>query len=198
MIRIENLKSGILEIPELEIPEGLTVLYGDNGAGKTTLLKLAAGILLPGQGSILINGKTPRDLRVGYVSEFPDRHLIFSRVRDELSSPLWFMHKTPEETKLALKEVAEKFSITHLLERDTRTLSGGEKILVGTAAAIINSPELLVLDEPDSHLDPKTRDELLTLIRAAGIPHTLWSSHAGKLQAAADNQVQLIRGRVKA
>lgn len=197
MIRIEDLKTGILEIPFLEVPKGLTILSGDNGAGKTTLLKLSAGVLLPKQGTILINGKTPRNTEVGYVSEFPDRHLLFSRVRDEISSPLLFMHKSPDEIQDALNEVAEKFLITHLLDRSTRTLSGGEKILVGTAAAIISSPELLVLDEPDSHLDPKTRDELLMLITSAKIPHILWSSHSGRLHDAADTHIRLNCGRVE-
>ena len=197
MITITDLRCGILTIPSLEIPEGITAVTGDNGAGKTTLLRTAVGMPLPESGTVTIDGAAPRDCEVGYVSEFPDRHLIFSVVRDEIASPLRFARRSQEEIGAAVPAAAETFGITHLLNRECRTLSGGEKILVGVATALAARPVLLVLDEPDSHLDPETAGELFRQIRNSGCPHVLWSTHSRSIQEQADRTVFLADGRVE-
>ena len=197
MITIADLRCGILTIPFLTIPEGITAVTGDNEAGKTTLLRTAAGMNLPESGTVTIDGAEPRDCEVGYVSEFPDRHLIFSVVRDEIISPLRFAHRKQEEIDAAVTAAAETFGITHLLNRECRTLSGGEKILVGVATALVAHPVLLVLDEPDSHLDPETVEELFQKIRNSGCPHVLWSTHSRRIQEQADRTFFLAGGRAE-
>ena len=177
MIEVTALRHGVLDIPHREIQAGLTFLRGKNGSGKTTFLNLAAGLILPDAGSITIDGKLPREIQVGYVSEFPARNMLFSRVEDEIAATLRFAGKSPAEIRRGTVETAELFGITHLLPRDCRTLSGGEKVLTACAAAAVNRPLLAVLDEPDSHLDAETAAELADAFKACGIPFILWASH---------------------
>ncbi|MDV0440861.1 ABC transporter ATP-binding protein [Methanorbis furvi] len=196
MISFEEIRSGILEIPELSLAPGITAVVGDNGAGKTTFLRICAGLSLPKTGTVSIDGKNPRECEVGYVSEFPDRHMIFSVVRDEIASPLRFAGKSSDEIFESVLAVAEILNITHLLNRECKTLSGGEKMLIGVATALVAKPVLLVMDEPDSHLDPQTSAELFTIIRESDCPHVLWSTHAKKIIQRADQTLELVQGRV--
>lgn len=177
MIEVTSLRHGVLSISSLQIPEGLTFIRGKNGSGKTTFLNLAAGLILPAEGSITIDGKPPREVSVGYVSEFPARNMLFSRVADEIGSPLRFARLSPEEIRCETEAAAERFGISHLLSRDCRTLSGGEKVLTACAAASVGNPLAVVLDEPDSHLDAETAQELAATFRDSGIPYILWASH---------------------
>lgn len=196
MIRVDNLIRGVLDIPELVLPTGITAVAGDNGAGKTTFLRICAGLILPDAGDVTIDGVSPRVCEVGYVSEFPDRHLIFSRVRDEIASPLRFSHQRPDVIAAAVAEISRSIGIEDLLDRSCRTLSGGEKMLVGLATALAAGPSLLILDEPDSHLDPQTAEEVVQLVRRSGCPHVLWSTHSRGIQASADRVLLLASGKV--
>jgi len=191
LIQIDDLRHGVLDIPSLVILPGLTVVSGKNGAGKTTLLKICSGLILPTMGSVSIDGLSPRLQNVDYVSEFPDRHLLFPIVYDEISSPLRFAGIPQAEIEEKVLKTAEGAGITHLLKRECRTLSGGEKMLVGITAAIIHDPVLLVLDEPDSHLDPETVEDLLSFISSRNISYVMWSSHSTALRRKADFEVRL-------
>jgi len=191
LIEITDLCHGVLDIPSLLIPAGLTVISGKNGAGKTTLLKICSGITLPDHGSVRIDGLAPRAQNVGYVSEFPDRHLLFPVVYDEIASSLRFAGIPQPVIEENVLKTAEEAGITHLLKRECRTLSGGEKILVGVLTAIIDEPVLLVLDEPDSHLDRETIEELRLFISSKKIPYVMWSSHTKMLRDTADFEVML-------
>lgn len=153
MITLDSIKSGILNIPELEIPEGATAIIGPNGSGKTTLLRLIAGIDLPTAGRILIDNNSPRTLNLGWVDEYPDRSLLFSRVYDEIASPSMFQKLPQKEIDKKVRESVRILGIPSLIHRDIRTLSGGEQALVSLATAMGNHPEILVLDEFDAHLD---------------------------------------------
>ncbi|HZD44243.1 MAG TPA: ATP-binding cassette domain-containing protein, partial [Methanomicrobiales archaeon] len=90
MITLTDIQHRILEIPRLEIGNGLTALIGPNGSGKTTLLEICAGMTLPERGSIRLDGLSPRECTVGWVGEYPDRNMLFDRVYDEIASPLRF------------------------------------------------------------------------------------------------------------
>ncbi|MDO5844376.1 MAG: energy-coupling factor ABC transporter ATP-binding protein [Methanocorpusculum sp.] len=191
LIEIKNLKHGVLDISSLEIPAGITAISGKNGSGKTTLLKICSGLVLSKNGSVLIDGKTPRETDIGYVSEFPNRHLLFSILFDEIASPLRFEKKPVEEIKKQVREVAELFGISHLLKRECTTLSGGEKILAGICSAVVMHPQVLVLDEPDSHLDFETTQEIFEKISVCKIPYVLWSTHSDFVKSSADTEVRL-------
>ncbi len=191
MIQIDDLRHGVLSVSSLSVPPGFTVVSGKNGAGKTTLLKICSGLILSALGSVSIDGLSPRLQNVGYVSEFPDRHLLFPVVYDEIASSLRFAGLPQAEIEENVLKTAEEAGIIHFLKRECRTLSGGEKMLVGITAAIVHDPVLLVLDEPDSHLDPQTVEDLRSFIASKHIPYVMWSSHSMALRREADFEVRL-------
>lgn len=174
MIELNDLVYRDLEITELKIPEGFCAVFGPNGSGKSTLLQLLSGMELPERGTILIDGSSPRDIECGYLSEFPDKNMIFERVVDEISSPLKFRHMDCTETKKTVRQITEKLGITGLSGKNITKLSGGEKILVALATAISAKPDLLVLDEADSHLDSLTAGEIFDIIRDFQIRHVVF------------------------
>lgn len=197
MIRIGNLRCRTLAIDALSLGRGTTAVIGPNGSGKTTLLKACAGILLPDAGSILIDGNEPRRTGIGWVNEFPDRNFLFDTPADEIASPLRFHHLPPGEIDDRLAEIREQFGLTAVANRPLKTLSGGEKVLVALAAAVITRPAVLILDECDSHLDGNTMKKVDRLLGDAHIPHILRSTQDMECAKDCDQVIFLEGGRVR-
>jgi len=168
MITAELLCYRNLVINALTIKPGITTIIGANGSGKTTFLKLCAGITIPDSGSLLIDDAQPRETEIGWVNEYPDRNILFVNVFDEIASPLRFRRTPCNEIDSKVRAGAEAVGITYLLKRAVRELSGGEKMLVSLAAALVHHPKVLVLDEYDSHLDARTMAKIEQGIRASG------------------------------
>ncbi|WOF16054.1 ABC transporter ATP-binding protein [Methanoplanus sp. FWC-SCC4] len=164
MIEITGLKHKILSVNSLLIPEGYCCVTGENGSGKSTLLKLCSGIERPDAGKITIDNKNIRSINVGYVSEFPDRNIIFENVFNEIASPLRFSHYPSKEIETIVQNTSKTLGIANILNRRTTDLSGGEKTFVSLATALVMKPEILVLDETDSHLDFETNNELKNIL----------------------------------
>ncbi len=196
MISIEDLSHGILRIPSFEISSGITTVLGRNGAGKTTLLSLCAGVCLPDHGRVHIDTLSPRSLDIGWVSEFPDRNILFDQVFNEIAAPLRFRHDSIEQIEERTAEIADRLSITHLLDRKTRTLSGGEKVLVALACALVIDPILLVIDEADSHLDSETAWRVQEAILSHPPEYTLQSSQYRDIAAESDHILFLENGKI--
>ncbi len=168
MITAEFLCYRKLAIDALTIKPGITTIIGANGSGKTTFLKLCAGIAVPDSGTLLIDDVPPRETEIGWVNEFPDRNILFVNVFDEIASPLRFRRIPCDEIDSNVRACAETMGITHLLKRAVRELSGGEKVLVSLAAALVHHPKVLVLDEYDSHLDAHSLAKIEQGIRTSG------------------------------
>jgi len=196
MITVCGLRYRSLAIDALKIPPGITSVIGRNGSGKSTFLRLCAGILEPECGAIVVDGVPPREVDTGYVNEFPDRNILFSAVKDELASPLRFLHAPCTETCKAVRECAATLGIGHLLERRMQDLSGGEKVLVAYAAALITRPRVLVLDECDSHLDAGRCAWLAAALRDSGATYVIRCTQQMETAAAGDHLICLDRGRV--
>lgn len=197
MILVQHLSHRNLEIPELVIPRGTAALIGPNGSGKTTLLKIIAGLLEPGTGRVSIDGRSPPCCRVGYVNEFPDRNILFSRVSDEIAGPLRFGGVPCREINLMVREAAERAGLLHLTGRSMHALSGGEKALVALLAATIHKPDVLILDEFDSHLDDlaiETAEEMIAVSGAATVVRCTQS-----MEAASQSRtiIALFGGRIR-
>lgn len=142
------------------------VLLGPTGAGKTTTLRLIAGLEKQDAGHVYFDGQLvddyqPADRDVAFVfqqySLYP-KMSVFDNLAFPLRSPL---RRVPEaEIKTRIKDAAEKLRITHLLERKTARLSGGEMQRVSIGRAIVRNPRIFLMDEPLSNLDAKLRESL--------------------------------------
>jgi energy-coupling factor transport system ATP-binding protein len=156
MITFDHLRYRNLAIDALTIQAGITSIIGANGSGKTTFLKLCAGISLPESGTVMIDERLPRETEIGWVNEFPDRNILFVNGFDEIASSLRFRSLPCTRIDSSVRSCAELMGITHLLTRPVREMSGGEKVLVSLAAALVHHPRVLIFDEYDSHLDARS------------------------------------------
>ncbi|HEV7258078.1 MAG TPA: ABC transporter ATP-binding protein [Bosea sp. (in: a-proteobacteria)] len=144
------------------IPRGaFHCLVGRSGSGKTTLLKLAAGLLLPDQGSVRIDGATlgAPGSRIGFVFQQPTL-LDWLSVLDNVLLPLSLKRRLrPLDRERALS-LLELVSLDGYAQRHPSQLSGGQQSRVAVARALIAQPDVLLLDEPFAALDALTREEL--------------------------------------
>ncbi|MDD3622789.1 MAG: energy-coupling factor ABC transporter ATP-binding protein [Methanofollis sp.] len=197
MIEISGLRHQVLSVPSLALEEGDTAVIGPNGSGKSTLLSLLAGLSLPAEGKIMVDGRPPRQVEVGWVSEFPDQSLLFTRVYDEIASPSRFAHLPCAEVTRRVEEAAALVGIEYLLPRTFRELSGGERGLVALATALSSGPELLVLDEFDSHLDAETAGTVAKALETSPCRYCVRCTQEMETAAGADTVLYLAHGAVK-
>jgi ABC-2 type transport system ATP-binding protein len=144
------------------VPAGATVaLLGGNGAGKTTTLSMLLGLLLPSAGAIRVLGEDMlrhrhRVLaRMNFSSPYVD---LPHRLTVQENLTVFAMLYGIADRRRRIEAVAEDLAITALLKRKTGGLSAGQKTRVALAKAMLNRPELLLLDEPTASLDPDTGD----------------------------------------
>jgi len=196
MIEIRDLRYRSLDIPSLTLDQGTTAVIGRNGSGKTTFLELCGGVAVPDSGTVTIDGERTCDTTIGWVCEFPDRNMIFSRVFDELASPLRFRHDDCREIEMQAEKMADELGITSLLTRDISGLSGGEKVLVSLTTALVAAPHLLIMDETDSHLDQTTLERVRECLSCHTPPYILYCTQDMDAAASADHLLVFGGGRV--
>ena len=161
----------ILDIEQQVFEQGkITALLGDNGAGKSTLLGLLAFIIEAEVGKIEFSGETATkknqiSLRkeVGLVQQNP--YLIKSSVMKNIELGLKFRHVKPAERESRMKVMLRLLKIENLADRSVKSLSGGEAQKVAIGRALVLDPEVILLDEPFTHLDHEFVEELETLIK---------------------------------
>ena len=147
-------------------------ILGANGCGKTTLIKHLLGILMPKEGTVRVFEMDPAKEyskireRVGVVMQDVDEQILGPTVYDDiLFAPL--NYGIPKEKAEAMaRDVIEKLNIEPLQGKIVHYLSGGEKKKVALAGALVMEPELLILDEPFTGLDPKSRADLIQILNA--------------------------------
>jgi energy-coupling factor transport system ATP-binding protein len=130
------------------------------------------------------------------VNEFPDRNILFSIVYDEIASPLRFRHTATDEIPLKVNAVIKRLGIRHLLSRKVRELSGGEKVLVSLAAALVCTPGILLLDEYDTHLDGARSSQIGHLLSASECGYVLRCSQDMETAATSDFLILLNTGNL--
>jgi len=150
-----------------------TVLLGKNGSGKSTLIKLMAGLLPCKAGYIEVLGRdigkltsTERAGLIGYLSQFHTPIFPFLVEEVVLTGRASYVFTVPGRKDLEkTDEAMDKVGITHLRKRPYTELSGGERQLVMVARVLAQEPEVILLDEPLSHLDFSNQARLLALIK---------------------------------
>lgn len=174
MIRIKDLSINLGEFHLKNINLSISdreyfVILGPTGAGKTVLLECIAGLNRIKQGEIWVDQNeithlTPEERNVGYV---PQDYVLFPflTVADNIAFGLRQAKYSKNEIQERVKTLAGLMAIVHLLNRDTRSLSGGEKQRVALARALAPSPKILLLDEPLSSLDLQTAKYLRLELR---------------------------------
>jgi cobalt/nickel transport system ATP-binding protein len=157
-------------------PGERVALLGPNGAGKTTLVLHLNGILTPGHGSVRVSGLpvTPENLlevrrRVGIVFQDPDDQLFMPTVRDDVAFGPANLGLRGAELDARVSEALAAVEVGDLADRAPHHLSFGQRRRVAIATVLAMRPEILVLDEPSSNLDPASRRELADILRSLDV-----------------------------
>ena len=151
------------------------VLCGKSGSGKTTLLKHLKSVLTPSgkrSGTILFNGvpmeqvsQRDQSSKIGYVMQNPDDQIVTDKVWHELAFGLESLGTDQKTMRSRVAEMACYFGIQDWFHRDVANLSGGQKQLLNLASIMAMQPEVLILDEPTSQLDPIAASDFLNTVR---------------------------------
>lgn len=160
---------------DLTIKQGEFVgIMGPSGSGKTTLLNLISTIDQPTSGKIFINGKNPNGLKKNDLAKFRRQEfgLVFQdfnlldtlTIGENIILPLTLDRRSNKEMDEKLATIAEKLGITHILNKRTYEVSGGQKQRSAFARATIHSPSLLLADEPTGNLDSKSSRSVMEMM----------------------------------
>ena len=160
----------------MEIEPGQFILVcGSSGCSKTTLLRHFKSVLTPHgkrEGEIIFNDMKLSELsqreqaeKIGFVFQSPDDQLVTDKVWHELAFSLESLNKKTETIALRSAETAGYFNLSDKYRSDIGTLSGGQKQLLNLASVMTVMPEVLILDEPTSQLDPIASDNFLSQIK---------------------------------
>ena len=219
IIKIENLSFAynnsdynILEDINLSVNEGeFLILYGPSGCGKTTLLKLMKKEIIPKgkiKGNIYYKGEKISELNprqsaaeIGYVMQNPESQIVTDKVWHELAFGLENLGESSNVIRRKTAEISSLFGINKWFRDETNKLSGGQKQLLNLASVMIMSPELLLLDEPVSQLDPFSAssftDMILRLNREFGITVIIAEHNLESIYSLADKIAVIDKNKIR-
>ena len=190
---------------DLQLGPGVFGLLGPNGAGKTSLLRMLATVLPPSSGEIRLLERDPRGTaarreirrRLGYLPQNLGYYPSFTVV-EFIEYFALLKEMPPAAVPRAVAAAVERVDLGVKARAKLRTLSGGMLRRVGIAQAIVNDPDLLLLDEPTAGLDPEQRVQFRALMRVLGETATvIVSTHLVEDVAAACTEVMLMdAGRI--
>lgn len=179
-IEIKNLKFGynenlILKGVNLDLDQGdFAVISGENGSGKSTLIKLILGELKKDHGSIKLFGIDMEDFKnfdkIGYVPQVNEAIKVAFPVsaREYVGLNLYkefsILNTITKKSKSKIENTFSTLKIKDLIDRPVNTLSGGQAQRVMIARAMVNNPDILILDEPTVGIDQKSKEDFLDLI----------------------------------
>lgn len=188
-------------------------LFGPSGAGKSATLLAIAGLLTPGSGHMQVNSQTlfdkatgvhvpTRQRRMGFVFQ---HYALFAHmtVQQNLAFAACRLgQRLSEAARARIADLLHQFDMAALVDSYPRHLSGGQQQRLALARALVNLPQLLLLDEPFAALDTalrlRLRDELAAMLQAVNIPIILVTHDESDLKVLADKVVRLDTGRVVA
>jgi ABC-2 type transport system ATP-binding protein len=187
------------------LPQGsITGLLGGNGAGKTTTIAMIMGLVLPTSGRVRVLGHPMPEQsaevlgRMNFESPYVDMPMRLT-VRQNLT--IFGKLYAVRDLKARIAKLADDLDLNDFLDRANGKLSAGQKTRVALAKALINQPELLLLDEPTASLDPDTADwvraHLETYRKAHGATILLASHNMLEVERLCDRVIIMKRGRIE-
>lgn len=208
MLAVNNLQFGYnaentFKFPDFTCQAGEKwLILGQSGCGKTTLLHLIAGLLKPKSGTVTLSGQDLTKLSDAKLDEFRGQHIgvVFQQnhllnslsVADNLRAAQYFAKEKQDDKRV--KQLLEQLNLGDKLKSRPQELSQGQRQRVAIARALVNSPALVLADEPTSSLDDKNTDEVINMLEsaAAGVQATLLIvTHDGRLKERYSNRIEL-------
>ena len=196
----------VLDIPALELEDGqILAVIGPNGSGKSTLLRVIGLLEAPAAGAVRVRGAVVPagrrlEARRRMATVFQEALLADTTVLENVALGLRFRGVPAAARRPRVARWLDHFGIRELGDRPARTLSGGEAQRVALARALVLEPEVLLLDEPFSALDPPSRDTLLAdlgrILRRERVSTVLVTHERTEARALADRVAVLMRGRI--
>ena len=200
----------VLQGVNLSVARGEFVsIMGESGSGKSTLLSILAGNMKPDAGRVLLEGE-PIDAHnesalarlrresIGFVYQTFNLLPTLS-AKDNILLPWYLAGRPAAEGRERLRMLSEALEVDKVLSKMPEDMSGGERQRVAIARALINSPKILMLDEPTGSLDSRTTGEVLSLLcdirRAQGIS-ILQVTHSAEAARVGDRVIRICDGRV--
>lgn len=208
----EALSPALSDVSLTIAPGEYVLLCGASGSGKTTLLRHLKTVLTPHgtrSGAVTLDG-TPLEqisqreqaARIGFVMQNPDDQIVTDKVWHELAFGLENLGCDPKTMRLRVAEMASFFGIQDWFHREVAELSGGQKQLLNLASIMAMQPEVLILDEPTSQLDPIAAADFLNTLkkinRELGTTILITEHRTEDVFPAADRVIVMEEGRVTA
>lgn len=190
----------------LHIAKGESVgIVGPNGAGKSTLVNHLNGWFLPQRGTVSIDGLNAERnhteairKKVGLVFQRPDDQLFMTRVYDDILFGPSNLGMSEHESHAAAERLLKAFGLWELKDKSPAHLSQGQKRFAALAAVLVMNPEVLVMDEPTSDLDPRNRKKLINLVNSFTITKVTVSHDLDFIQDTCHRVCILNQGRIVA
>ncbi|MBE2921213.1 energy-coupling factor ABC transporter ATP-binding protein [Anoxybacillus flavithermus] len=213
-VRVENVsfqyaneQTYALQNVSFQVYEGEWVtIVGHNGSGKSTLAKLLIGLLPSTSGTIHVcgiplNEETVWDVRkrLGIVFQNPDNQFVGTTVQDDVAFGLENRGVPKHEMEKRIKEALQKVGMENFMNDEPHRLSGGQKQRVAIASAIALQPNIIILDEATSMLDPSGKKEVLQVIQSLRREHDMTVisiTHDLNEVAKADRVIVMNKGRI--
>lgn len=207
-ITVENItkrygKKEALQGVSFEMEDGVYGLLGPNGAGKSTLIRILAGVMEATYGEIRVDGKNIKALdreyrsKLGYLPQSMNFYPEFSGL-EYLRFVAALKGLKTDFAEKRIKELVEQVNLSHDIHRKCVNYSGGMKRRLGIAQALLNDPEILILDEPTAGLDPHERIKFRNLVSVFSRDRTvLLSTHiVSDIDSIAKQTVMIKDGKV--
>lgn len=194
----------------LKIEKGeFVVICGKSGCGKTTLLRHLKPAITPHgkrEGEILFEGRNVNDLsqreavsKIGYVMQSPENQIVTDKVWHELAFGLESLGEEPRRIRLKVAEMASFFGIQQWFNKGVEELSGGQKQLLNLASIMAMQPQVIILDEPTSQLDPIAAADFLAAVKkinsALGVTVIISEHRLEEVIPLADKVIVMEEGR---
>ena len=209
-IQVEGLVKIYKKLPAVDgvsfsiAPGSVTGLLGGNGAGKTTTIAMIMGLIMPTAGRVTVLGaEIPRERyrvlhRMNFESPYVEMPMRLT-IRQNLT--VFGMLYGVSDLAHRIQQLGEALELTELLDRPTGKLSAGQKTRVSLAKSLINSPQLLLLDEPTASLDPDTADWVRARLQRYCRDHhatVLLASHnMAEVERMCDRVIIMKQGRIE-